>query len=194
MNENFGLVNQRLKPKLEVLRGWKPQSNDELRVAYPVAPGVTILSGQLVAPKWNSSENRFEWVLPSDSTAHAPQYYFADADGDQFDVIEANKLPALSCAGQYELETAYWTGAANGFTLGAKIAPDLLGTPGNVKVAEAGEVIIAECVRNNGPVSVLGRNSHVKTRILDGGNWIENPGLAVVTLRLLDGTTSVPVV
>lgn len=179
MNDNYGLVNERSKPRLEVLRGYRPETPFEFRTAYPVASGVTIKSGQLVAPKYNSELDDYEWVLPSDSTNHVAQYYWANNDSDDFDVIEAGKLPALSCAGQFELQTAYYT--AGTYTNGYFIVPDL-DNPGDVKVQAtnaAADVVIGEVSRKS-PTSVLGINSNVKPFLANGD---ANPGLDVVTIR-----------
>lgn len=179
MNENFGLVNERLTPRLEVLRGYRPETPFEFRTAYPVASGVTIKSGQLVAPKYNADLGDHEWVLPSTTTDHVAQYYWANNDSDDFDVIEAGKLPALSCAGQFELETAFYT--AGTYVNGALIGPDL-DNPGDLKVLATNattDVIIGEVSRKS-PTSVLGRNSNVKPFLPNGD---ENPGLNVVTIR-----------
>lgn len=179
MNDNYGLVNERLKPRLEVLRGYNPEAPQEFRTAYPVASGVTVKSGQLVAPKYNSDIDDYEWVLPGTDTGHVDQYYWANNDSNDFDVIEAGKLPALSCAGQFELQTAYYT--TDNYAPGALIGVDTA-EPGNIKVLATNattDVIIGEVSRKS-PTSVLGINSNVKPFLANGD---PNPGLNVVTIR-----------
>ena len=49
----FGTV-KRQYPRVEVLRGYNPNETQQLSQAYPVADGVTILSGQIISKNWNA--------------------------------------------------------------------------------------------------------------------------------------------
>ena len=185
MNEVYGLQNQRLKPKLNVLRGWNPDTSSEFRTSLPVALGVTIMSGQLVQPKWNATAETYEWVLGGTAGAEA-QYFWADEDSAEGDVLESGKLPALSCSGQFVLETAYFTpDAPNVYNRGKFVTVDAA-VPGNVKMATAAtlgdQALLAEC-EEVGAYSVKGKNSNVQPYVLDEGELVDNPGLLVVKLR-----------
>jgi hypothetical protein len=190
MKDNAGVANQRLRPRIEVLKGWRPDMPHEMRTLYPVAFGTTVKSGQVVAPAYNSSLERLEWVIPTAGNGHLPDYHIASNDSDDFDVLEAGKLPALSCGGQFELETSYFTGAAETFAVGTQLAPDVAGEAGNVKVAAAGEPVIGVVTRRNGVRNAAETNSNVKPSLYDANTqtYSDNTGKYVVTLR----TTNIP--
>ena len=164
MNSNYGLFGRRAKPRIEVPRGYVGvDTANALTAAYPVASGVTILSGQLIQP--TSDE---QWVLggdPSTEFTAVPQFYFAINDSADADVIEAGKLPGLSSNGQYEIETPY-------FTAGSYAPGDLLvadpANPGNVKEWDGadtddsvGVVIVGEVVKVLTGTQVMAKNSNV---------------------------------
>ena len=161
----FGTV-KRQYPRVEVLRGYNPNEPFTLSAAYPVADGVDILSGQVVSRHWNSAKGIYEWVKGW-VTPEVP--YIAINDwvngvgaglGSDADVMEAGKLPALSCAGQFEIQTAFWSDGAGAvqdataganFVAGAAVQPD--GVTGCIKVGStAGTPIIGYLTRNHGPL------------------------------------------
>lgn len=188
MNEVFGLQNQRLKPRIEVLRGYKPDTADEFRTSLPVAFNVIILSGQLIQPKWNAQRDTYEWVLAGDSEAE-PQYYWAADDSQDEDVQEAGTLPALSCSGQFVIETAYFNSdEPNVYNRSKFVTVDTdPAHRGDVRMADTSELntvpLLAEVVEK-GPYSVKKKNSNVKPFLVDNnGNLYENPGLYVIQLR-----------
>jgi len=199
MNDNYGLVNERIAPRIEVLRGYRPETPYEMRTAYPVAFGVTIKSGQVIAPKWNATALTYEWVLPGAGTGHVADFYWAADDSTDEDVQEAGKLPALSCAGQFEFETPYFD-ADGTYTVGAQLTPDL-DNPGDVKVVTPndGTLPVIGQISRVSPVALQStvngvrksRNSNVKPRVADPDNVGElmvNPRLNVITIR----TISIP--
>jgi hypothetical protein len=164
-----------------------------MRTLYPVASGTVIKSGQVIAPKYNSSLLQTEWVIPATGDGHYPDYHWASNDSDDFDVLEAGKLPALSCGGQFELETSYFTGSAETFTVGKQLSVDVAGGVGNVKVAIAGEPVIGTVTRRNGVRNAAEDNSNVtpSTYNANTGAYSENPGKYVLTLRTVNIPTAV---
>lgn len=92
---------QRTKPRLRVLRGYPGQAPSNLSHVAPVATGVTIYSGQLIALEAG------EWVL-YDSASHAAQTpYIAYHDSSDGDAKEAGLL-GYSLEGNFEFETGYF--------------------------------------------------------------------------------------
>jgi hypothetical protein len=164
----FGTI-KRLYPKVEVLRGFNPNEPHQFSRAIPVAIDTTgsqqsnanygknilIYSGQVISQSWNSVLGAYEWVLGW--TAGIP--YIALQDSFQEDVLEAGNLVGLSCAGQFEIETAFWsdgsgglqTGGGAAFVVDAILSPD--GTSGYIQVGTigSGDPIIGYVTRNHGP-------------------------------------------
>jgi hypothetical protein len=166
MTRISGLFNQRAKPRIEVPRGYiGVNTANALTAAYPVAADVTVLSGQLIQPTTAG-----EWVLggdPSTDFTAVPQFYFAINDSADADVVDADKLPGLSCNGQYEIETAYF--AANTYAPGDIVVADSA-NPGSVKKwdgtdtddgSAAAQVAVAEVVKVLTGAEVVQKNSHV---------------------------------
>jgi hypothetical protein len=120
-----GLVNTRVKPRVTVLRGFDPNAPMTLTQSLPVKSGQTILSGQLVSSSWDSSVNQHVWSLGL--TANATPH-IALQDGADQDVSEAGKLTGLSCAGQFEIQTAYYTGSATGAVGALIVASSVTGS------------------------------------------------------------------
>jgi hypothetical protein len=79
-----------------------------LTQSLPVKSGQTILSGQLISSSWDSSVNQHVWSLGLTAAATP---HIALQDGADQDVSEAGKLTGLSCAGQFEIQTAYYNGS-----------------------------------------------------------------------------------
>ena len=98
-------------PIMEILRGWNPNEPFTRTAAYPVASGVTIYSGMLIYPAWNNTNNRLEWSIADKDVAgiHNLPIYIAQDDSSKEDVIEAGNLVGLSCAGQFEVQTCWFT-------------------------------------------------------------------------------------
>ena len=164
----FGTI-KRTYPKVEVLRGFNPNEPHPFSSAIPVAIDTTgtvqsnpnygksilIYSGQVISQVWNAVSSQYEWALGW--TAGIP--YIALQDSFQEDVLEAGTLVGLSCAGQFEIETAFWTdgngglqvgGGAN-FVVDAIVSPD--GVTGGIKVgtSKSGVPVMGYVTRNHGP-------------------------------------------
>lgn len=143
-----GLVNTRTKPRVKVLRGFDPNAPMTLTQSLPAASSGnnTIYSGQLITAAWDTSISSYAWSQSASglsSTGVTP--YIALQDTADQDVSEAGKLTGLSCAGQFEIQTAYYTGTSTNFTVGKIVVP---GTTGNVTVASGtGALILGHITR-----------------------------------------------
>lgn len=127
-----GLYSTRANARVTVLRGYDPNSPSTLTQSLPVASGSTILSGQVVSGVWSSTYGSHAWTLGL--TGGVP--YVALQDSADEDVSEAGKLTGLSCAGQFEIQTAFYSGTESALTLGAVLTAHA--TSGNVLLATAG--------------------------------------------------------
>lgn len=137
-----GLVNTRLKPRVTVLRGFDPNAPMTLTQSFPVKSGQTVLSGQLIYASWDSSVNQYAWSIGA-SAGTTP--HIALQDGADQDVSEAGKLTGLSCAGQFEIQTAYFTGGATAL-VGTIVVPS--GTTGSIAPSTtAGQIILGSITR-----------------------------------------------
>ena len=154
---------QRQYPRLEVLRGFNPNEPFTLSQAYPVKSGVTILSGQVISPEWQSATEDYQWVLGVASQGVAP--FIALNDSADYDVVSAGNLNGLSCAGQFEVQIPFYkTADAANLVNGVAIAAD--GTTGNIKVAGTSDVVIGNITRNHGPLDITGTNSSASTKLV----------------------------
>jgi len=146
---------RRAKPRVEVLRGWNPNEPNTFTQTARAKSGETILSGQLMHLLWDSSDSVYEWVLGG--LASTVPYIAVQDDQDE-DVLECGAMTGLSCAGQFEIETAYFeTGTyADSVPLTWEGA-----TAGNVDVADTGEDIVGYVTRNSGQKSLDKVNSNV---------------------------------
>ena len=147
--------NRRAKPRVEVLRGWDP--NEPTTFMQTARASETILSGQLIHLAWDAGDSVYEWVLGG--TAGKVPYIAIQDDQDE-DVLECGKMTGLSCAGQFEIETAYFDDES--FAVDTPLGWDA-GTSGNVCIATVGEDIIGWVTRNNGRKSLDKINSNVPT-------------------------------
>jgi hypothetical protein len=137
-----GLVNTRVKPRVTVLRGFDPNAPMTLTQSLPVKSGQTILSGQLVSSSWDSAVNQHVWSLGLGASATP---HIALQDGADQDVSEAGKLTGLSCAGQFEIQTAYYTGS--NIAVGALVVAST-GTTGSIMPTSAtGQIILGMITR-----------------------------------------------
>jgi hypothetical protein len=151
----YGTI-MRQYPRLEVLRGFNPNEPHTFTQAYPVQANVVILSGQVVSAVWNAGTSIYEWQLGW--TAGLIPFTALNDSGDA-DVVEAGNLVALSSAGQFELQTAFWK-AGDTFNVDTPVGPD--GVTGNIKAATLGDgnPIMGYITRNHGPLSLVGINSN----------------------------------
>ena len=141
-----GLVNTRLKPRVTVLRGFDPNAPMTLTQSLPAYTGVSsstgIYSGQLISSAWDSAKNQHCWVLGMTGSVNTP--YIALQDIADQDVSEAGKLTGLSCAGQFEIQTAYYTGS--NIAVGAIVVPS--STTGSIAPSSAtGQLILGSITR-----------------------------------------------
>lgn len=144
-----GLVNTRLKPRATVLRGFDPNAPMTLTQSLPAFTGVSsstgIYSGQLISSAWDSTKGSYAWVLGvTGSGANTP--YIALQDIADQDVSEAGKLTGLSCAGQFEIQTAYYTAGATAAVVGAIVVPS--STTGSIAPSSGtGQLILGHITR-----------------------------------------------
>lgn len=92
---------KRTKRRVYVLRGFDGCEPSTFTRQAAVKDGVTVGSGQVI-----SLDSNGEWILgaPAGKTP-----YIALSDSVDTDVNSSGLLPALSCAGKFEIETAYYT-------------------------------------------------------------------------------------
>jgi hypothetical protein len=141
-----GLVNTRVKPRVTVLRGFDPNAPMTLTQSLPAYTGVSsstgISSGQLISSAWDSTKNQHAWVLGMTGSVNTP--YIALQDIADQDVSEAGKLTGLSCAGQFEIQTAYYTGS--NIAVGALVVPSA--TLGSIAPSSGtGQIILGSVTR-----------------------------------------------
>ena len=148
----YGTI-KRSYPRGVVLRGYDPNEPKTLTQAFPVKDGVVVKSGQTISLAWSATNSQYEWVLGA--TAPATPYIALEDSTDE-DVIEAGKLPALSCAGQFEIQTPYYN-ATGAYIVDTPLTYD--GVTGSVKAAGAGDPVVGFVTRIHGPVSLKGHNS-----------------------------------
>lgn len=156
-----GLVNTRLKPRVTVLRGFDPNAPMTLTQSFPAFTGVSsstgIYSGQLISSAWDSSKNQHCWVVGMTGSVNTP--YIALQDIADQDVSEAGTLTGLSCAGQFEIQTAYYTGST--IAVGAIVVPS--STTGSIAPSSAtGQLILGSITRapnGSGMTPSITRNS-----------------------------------
>lgn len=120
----------RTYPRVRVLRGYNPMEPQTLTRSLPVADGVTILSGQFISPKWNSSASQYEWALGLDSGT--TEGFIALKDSADTDVVSAGTLPALSCVGKFEIQTPFYKDGDT-YNSGTYLTAD--GVTGDLKAA-----------------------------------------------------------
>jgi hypothetical protein len=152
----FGTI-KRLYPRIEVPRGFNPNEPHTQSAAHPVKSGVIILSGQVVTKVWNATINDYEWELGW-VAGRVPHYAYNDSADEN--IIEAGKLVALSCVGQFEIQTAFFK-ADDTYNDGVHLSPD--GVTGSLKAAtlESAEPICGIVSKIHGPLSLAGKNSNV---------------------------------
>lgn len=118
----------RSAPRVRVLRGYNPNEPHTLTRALPVKTGVTIKSGQFISPWWNATTSEYNWVLGLDGAT--TEGFIALKDSTDTDVASAGTLPALSCAGQFEIQTPFFK-TGDTYNSGVYLTAD--GVTGNLK-------------------------------------------------------------
>jgi len=153
-----GLTNTRTKPRVTVLRGFDPNAPTTLTTSLPVAVSSGLgstaqKSGQVMSATWDPALGSPAWVLgltasaSSTTTAHVSKNtpYIALQDSADEDVIEAGKLTGLSCAGQFEIQTAYYTSGT--YYVGSQLKADS-STLGNITLCSAtGDIVLGHVTR-----------------------------------------------
>jgi len=164
----FGQV-YRTNPRVTVLRGYDPNEPTTLTQHAPVQEGITIESGQVISLSWNAVKGVDEWVL---GCAPGVLPYIALQDynemigstgiGRDEDVIEAGKLTGLSCAGDFEIETAHFDSEGT-YNVDTPLTFD--GVTGDVTVGTLGvDTILGFVTRNHGVKNLDRINSGVDNK------------------------------
>lgn len=149
-----GLISTRTKTRVKVLRGYDPNAPTTLTQSLPVPSGSTVGSGQVVSQTWTAALGSYGWTLGA-TTASAVCPFIALQDSADEDVIEAGKLTGLSCAGQFEIQTAYYQSGT--YTPGGFLCAST-GTLGSIRpVSATGDIILGQVTRN--PGAVVGTSS-----------------------------------
>lgn len=115
---NDGYV-RRAKPRVEILRGFDPTGVQMQTKTAEIADGVTVQSGQIISLDVNG-----KWVLGATTAGAKP--YVAIADSTDTDVRSSGLLTALSCDGEYEIQTA-WYDAGETYNEGTPLTSDSSG-------------------------------------------------------------------
>lgn len=152
-------------PRFEPLRGWDPNEPFTQTAAYRVKDGETILSGMIISPVWNADDALYEWAVGIGAVADRRPIYIAQNDSTDEDVIEAGTLNAFSCAGQFELQIAFYDpedtyneGTALTACLDATdegIAADVLAALGRTSGAGDGKGFV-KAAATDGTVPIIG--------------------------------------
>lgn len=147
----FG-TQKRQYPRVEVLRGFNPNEPFTLTQAYPVKDGVNILSGQVISLANDPDGDGLDkWILGW--VSGIPYIAYNDwnvTTGKDEDVLEAGKLPGLSSTGQFEIQTAFFSGDEAGFVPGAPVGPDAVSGDIKVTTVKSGVPIMGYVTRNRG--------------------------------------------
>jgi hypothetical protein len=170
---------KRAKPRVTVHRGYNPNEPQTLTQSHPVKAATTVLSGQVIYLVWNSTTAKYEWNLGC-ADAHTPYIALQDWDksgtaglgafGYDPDVIEAGKLTGLSCAGKFEISTAYFYDTTYAMDAALTYTPydgSGNGNAGDLRPAASGEPVVGFISRTNGensPSDLTGINSNVTSK------------------------------
>jgi hypothetical protein len=147
----FGTI-KRAKPRLVVLRGFDPNEPRTRTYAAPVSAGVTVFSGQVISLSWVGGNSDYEWILGG---AAGTTPHLALQDSEDPDVVDANSLVGLSCSGQFELRTGYYS--AGTYNIDTPLTYDTA-VPGNVIATTVASTlpIIGLVTRIRGPINLNG--------------------------------------
>lgn len=164
-----GLVNQRANARVLVLRGFNPNEPHTLTQSLPVASG-TILSGQVISTVWTAAQGSYAWTLGA--TATVP--YIALQDSADEDVQEAGKLTGLSCAGDFEIQTPFYTSGT--YALNDLLTASTGANLGKVQAATGANQILGHVTRN--PGAAVGTVSAPTSEFLITGSYTGGNGSA----------------
>lgn len=150
---------------MEVPRGFDPTQPNTFTHTAPVKTGVTIKSGQAIVLEADDAHptqpGRLSWTLAdADIAAHkAGDIFLAYQDSLDEDVLEADGLTGYNTAGQFELETAFFTGTP--FVAGTTLLT-LSTTAGSIAPTTAGSGLpIIGRVSRPSPKDIGAINSNV---------------------------------
>ena len=100
---------KRLKPRVNVLRGYPGNETTALTRSLPPKAAENIKSGMAIAVGTGADAGLF---VKADGTEAANLVFIAYHDQSDTDVISSGKLLGFSALGGFELETGYWGQAA----------------------------------------------------------------------------------
>jgi hypothetical protein len=177
----YGLDNQRLSAevRLQVLRGWDPNEPRTQTAALPVAEGVTIKSGQVISKQWNATDSIEEWILgvsaANSEGGLSAEPFIAQQDSADGDVLESGNLVGLSCAGDFELQTAHFK-HGDAYPSGTPLTFDAV--TGDIKAAAAivaaaagAQEPILGFISKRSPIDLSGVNSSAVALAGDDANY-----------------------
>ena len=121
---------KRVKPRVNVMRGYAGNEPHSLSRSAPVGTGVDVFSGQAIALVAG------EWQL---ATSTSPVVYIAYHDSSDTDVLSCGKLLGFSTLGEYEIESGYFTALGQAAATAADLVVEVSAlTSGSFTVAGAG--------------------------------------------------------
>lgn len=170
---------KRSKPRVEVLRGYNPNEPQTLTQSHPVKTSVTVLSGQVIYLKWDATAASYVWDLGCED-GYTPYIALQDWDKSQTaglgqfgydpDVMEAGKLTGLSCAGKFEIQTAFFYNTTYAMDTALTYVPNDgtgNGDAGDLRPAGSGDPVVGFISRTSGqnsPIDLTGINSNVTNK------------------------------
>jgi hypothetical protein len=183
-------------PRLEVLRGYNPNEPHTLTQSHPAFDvggnnEPVISSGMIVYLAWDATNSRYGWKLGC-AAGYTPYIALQDWDRSQTaglgqfgydpDVMEAGKLTGLSCAGQFEVQTAFYKTEVATYKMDDKLTYCTGQDAGWVELADSGDPIVGFITRPRGegyPNDLDRINSNVvnKSAITWTTYYDENPAI-----------------
>ena len=166
--------NRRAKRPVNVLRGFEGNDPKSFTKNYPVLNGATIHSGQVVS--LSTSGGVVGWVL---GAPEGKVPYIALSDSYDTDVRASDLLPALSCAGKFEIETGYYVAGTYSAVNNTPLTAGTSGNVGSLQPATAGDALTPTesligfiTVADTDPNSVSGYNAAYGSGM--PGPYVEN--------------------
>lgn len=129
---NYGEY-RRVKPRVNVLRGYPGNEPTSLTLSAKPKAAEGILSGQVISLDVNN-----EWVKGAATGAVA---YIASQDQIDTDVVSSGLLLGFSCAGKFEIETAYFVADAGLAVNDVALKAGTSGNAGSLAIADWGDAV-----------------------------------------------------
>ena len=148
---------QRTAPRINILSGWWGNEPFGRKRSAPVTANVAIQSGQVI------SLTSGAWVL---GCAAGKEPYIAFHDSTDTDVVSSGLLLGLSCAGQYEIQTA-WFDNTQTYVESSPLVAATGGSASALNVANAAGVG-ALTLGTNSSQDVIGYASNGGRQVLSG--------------------------